>query len=92
MKVSTQDVAVDPNFGTTSLILRGPGFSRFHTAKQITYTFDSGFSANLIKDNPKALQAYAENELTEISSEEFKKELDKAIKSSKSIFKYVENY
>lgn len=83
LKVSTQDVVVDSNNCASCLLLRGPGFSRFHTAKQITYTFDSGLSVSLIRG--------AKNELIELSSEEFKKELDKAIKSSTSIFKYLEN-
>jgi len=83
LKVSTQDVVVDSNNCPSSLLLRGLGFSRFHTAKQTTYTFDSGLSVSLIRGGKK--------ELIEISSEEFKKELDKAIKSSTSIFKYLEN-
>lgn len=91
LKVSTQDIVVDPNNGVSSLVLRGPGFSRFHTAKQTTYAFDSNLTVNLIKDNPKVLQASAENELIEITREEFKKELDKAIMSSISIFKFLEN-
>lgn len=83
LKVSTQDVVVDSS-NCSSFVLRGPGFSRFHTAKQTTYTFDSDLSVtgSLILING------AKNELIEISSEEFKKELDKAIKSSTSIFKY----
>lgn len=91
LKVSTQDVEVDPNNGVSSLILRGPGFSSFHTAKQTAYTFESNQTASLIKDHPKVLQASAEKELVEISREDFKKELDKAIKSSASIFKFLED-
>lgn len=91
LKVSTQDIVVDPNNGVSSLALRGPGFSSFHTVKQTTYAFDSDLTVNLIKDNPKVLQASAENELIEITKEEFKKELDKAIMSSISIFKFLEN-
>lgn len=91
LKVSTQDIVVDPNNGVSSLVLRGPGFSSFHTVKQTTYAFDSDLTVNLIKDNPKVLQASAENELIEITKEEFKKELDKAIMSSISIFKFLEN-